>query len=603
MEPVSESLKDGILIVDDEESLRLTFQLFLQREGYEPVVTASTFEKAVRLIKENDFDLIISDIVLEGTSGIDLLKQIREMGRICPVVMVTGYPNVKTASEAVRLGAFDYLPKPVNKDALLRVARLALKQYLLLKEKKRAERENEYYRRYLETIFRSVKDGIITLNTDMEVMELNQAAKFILQDLTLDKKEEAQTTKIDFSSIPGLFRTEIEKAMTLREAVPEYRIECEDIHGKNKVFSISASPLEDGSGVVLVIRDMTRLEELAHRGKRTSFHRFIGASPAMQLVYTLIENVGKVNTTVLITGESGTGKELVAEALHEESPRKTRSLVKVDCTAIPEDLLESELFGHKKGSFTGANRDRLGRILQADGGTLFLDEIGDISPRMQVRLLRFLQEKTFYPVGHDHPISVDVRVIAATNANLKEKVREGNFREDLYFRLRVIDIMLPPLREREGDVTLLANFFVKKFTKKHNKNITGISEQAIEILERYKWPGNIRELEHVMERACVLCDTPTISSTYLPEDIISPDYTMQEKPLVAPAENSETASFSIQAPETTDLDSMTEEQRIVTALLRTGGNKAKAARLLGIDRSTIYRKIKEYNITPDALSF
>ena len=271
---------------------------------------------------------------------------------------------------------------------------------------------------------------------------------------------------------------------------------------------------------------MSLLEE---RGRRQQFHRLIGASRAMQTVYTLIENVGQVDTSVLITGESGTGKELVAEALHAESPRRDMPLIKVDCTAIPESLLESELFGHKKGSFTGADRNRQGRILQADGGTLFLDEIGDISPAMQLRLLRFLQERTFYPVGHDMPLKVDVRVIAATNADLKQKVIDGKFREDLYYRLRVIDIVLPPLREREEDIPLLVEHFLERFNKRLGKEITGISDQALDALKDYSWPGNVRELEHVMERACVLCADSTITTDHLSYEFSVSGYEPQKK--------------------------------------------------------------------------
>ncbi|MBU1139314.1 MAG: sigma-54 dependent transcriptional regulator, partial [Proteobacteria bacterium] len=331
--------------------------------------------------------------------------------------------------------------------------------------------------------------------------------------------------------------------------------------------------------------------------QRESFHRMIGASAAMQTVYAMIENVGKVDSAVLITGESGTGKELATEALHLESHRKNRPLVKVDCTAIPENLLESELFGHKKGSFTGADQDRMGRILQADGATLFLDEIGDISPMVQLRLLRFLQEKTFYPVGRDTPIQVDVRVIAATNVNLREKVQQGNFREDLYFRLRVIDIILPALRERNGDVELLANKFIQLFSKKMNKPITGISDQAMALLSQYQWPGNIRELEHVIERSCVLCNGSTISTEQLPLEIQHPQAyahpentasLLQEKP----ARRQSDTAVSFTAPSQHHFF----QNSIIAALKKTGGNKAKAARLLSMDRSTLYRKLKELKI-------
>jgi DNA-binding NtrC family response regulator len=302
-----------------------------------------------------------------------------------------------------------------------------------------------------------------------------------------------------------------------------------------------------------------------------------------------------------VTGASGTGKELVADALHQESRRKNKPLIKVDCTAIADNLLESELFGHKKGAFTGATEDRKGRIFQANGGTLFLDEIGDISPMMQLRLLRFLQERTYYPVGSDKEVQVDVRVVAATNANLKEKVADGSFREDLYFRLLIIDIPLPPLCDRNGDIPLLVNHFIERFATQMKKNITGISDQAMAALCNFSWPGNVRQLEHVIERACVLCPGATISISQLPKDVTdSGDSQLPNKPQATPLEAfvSEIAANNPehnQAFPTTNT-SAEIKNNITHALKKTGGNKAKAARLLGIDRSTLYRKIHELHI-------
>jgi DNA-binding NtrC family response regulator len=387
-----------------------------------------------------------------------------------------------------------------------------------------------------------------------------------------------------------------EKVLKDRKELKMHRLEWQKPDNSFGVMSVTAAPLQDSKstflGVVITARDLTHLEDLDKHGQRSNFHRFVGKSHTMQRIYALIESVGKVDTTVLITGESGTGKELVAEALHEESPRQNRPLVKVDCTAIPEELLESELFGHKKGSFTGADRDRLGRILQADGGTLFLDEIGDITSRMQLRLLRFLQERTFYPVGQDQPIQVDVRVITATNADLKEKVRQDLFREDLYFRLRVVDIILPPLRERKDDISILAQHFLSVFNVKMKKNVTGFSDSVMELLLNHSWPGNIRELEHVIERAFVLCSGDTITSDHLPAEILEDECLKQ--PVQEPVAHFQQA----QAEQTTaaGLESEDEVERILEALRRTAGNKAKAARLLGMDRSTLYRKISTYNI-------
>ncbi len=585
-----------ILIVDDEESLRNTFRIFLTREGYRSIVTAATFEEAVHEINQRTFDLIISDIVLEGASGIDFLKRIRELGINCPVIMITGYPNIETASEAVRLGAFDYIPKPVEKETLLNTTRFALKQRLLEQEKRKAEQEREQYRTFLDTIFRSVADTILTVDRDLIISKMNQAAHSLFRELNPDFQEGSDLKSLCSDESLKLVQTDIENVLLTGRDITENRIECKTVSGDAKILSISISPLDNGrgdlNGAVLVIRDMTHKEK-STPNRRTVFHRLIGASDVMQNVYTMIQNVGRVDATALITGESGTGKELAAEALHLESHRAQRPLVKVDCTAIPENLLESELFGHKKGSFTGADQDRMGRILQADGGTLFLDEIGDISAMMQLRLLRFLQERTFYPVGRDRPIQVDVRVIAATNVDMKKNVQIGTFREDLYFRLRVIEIMLPTLREREGDIELLVNHFLQRSSSKMNQSVNGISNQAMELLTRYNWPGNVRELEHIIERACVLCSGSSISRDDLPQEIINYEPSVGQAPIIDsdPVFSEQNQSFGVPFPPENSM-----ENRIIKAMLKTGGNKAKAARLLGIDRSTLYRKIRELRI-------
>ncbi len=577
-----------VLVVDDEESLRLTFQMFLSREGYGPVETASTYEEALELIETQDFDLIVSDIVMDGASGIDLLRTVKEQGLDCPMVMVTGYPNINTATEAVRLGAFDYLAKPVKKEDLLRTARMAFQQYSLENINKELAREKEQYRKYLEAVFASVRDLIITINPACEIMQLNSTA---LQWLLLQDQDELIGKPLsEIGQIGSLFLGDVKIVLETGTEVAEHRIEHTRDDGQTGVFRVSAVPLKDDQddflGVVLVARDVSQLEALEQKGNKSNLHRICGASQVMQTVYSLIENVGKVDTTVLIIGESGTGKELVAEALHAESPRRDMPMVKVDCTAISESLLESELFGHKKGSFTGADRDRQGHILNADGGTLFLDEIGDISPMMQLRLLRFLQERTFYPVGSDQSISVDVRVVAATNADLQKKVQSGEFREDLYYRLKVLDIILPPLRVRGHDIDMLIGLFIKRFSQRLNKPIGGVSDQALTVMRGHKWPGNIRELEHVMERACVLCENRTITVDHLPIDLRNPNVAGEQ------------AGVATVQPQVLD-EFESEEVRIVKILQRTYGNKAQAARILGIDRSTLYRKIKLYDIDPD----
>jgi DNA-binding NtrC family response regulator len=266
-------------------------------------------------------------------------------------------------------------------------------------------------------------------------------------------------------------------------------------------------------------------------------------------------------------------------------------LVKVDCASVSEDLLESELFGHAKGSFTGAERDRPGRLLQADRGTLFLDEIGDISPRMQLRLLRFLQEQTFTPVGRDTPVQVDVRIIAATNVDLQEKVRKGLFREDLYYRLKVVEIHLPPLRARRECISPLVQHFLAFYSDKLGRGVYSISDQAMQLLVSYSWPGNVRELRHLIERGCVMCMGTTILLEHLPQEVLhTPSKNTDQFPST-PAEAPGRYAKSVMPA--------SEREHLITMLSRVGGNKAKAARLLGMDRSTLYRKLKRYKVVAE----
>lgn len=589
-----------ILIVDDEVSLRKTFKIFLEREGYRTIKMAGSFDEAIKKVSDDIFDLIICDIVLESESGIDLLKRFRQLGIACPVIIVTGYPHIETASEAVRLGAFDYLSKPVEKETLIKTVRLAIQQYRLQSEKKEAELAKESYRSFLETIFRSVSDTIISVDRDFKIMNMNTAAREFIARMNPAWQEGDKFDRMTMETDLYELTDKVKKVFRTGKEIADHRLEyCFSDLGC-RLLSICISPLDNGrggsDGCVLVFRDMSK-KQLCSTQQRGHFHRLIGASGSMQKIYMMIENIGKVDTSVLITGASGTGKELVAEALHRESGRRGHPLVKVNCTAIHDTLMESELFGHKKGAFTGAEENRSGRIMQADKGTLFLDEIGDISINMQLSLLRFLQEKTFYPVGGDKEVHVDVRVIAATNADLRQKVIDGSFREDLYYRLLIIDINLPPLIERDGDIPLLTNYFITRFSEKLEKTITGISEQAMRLLNQYTWPGNVRQLEHAIERACVLCPGTTISSADLPDEILSdtpadeggrdndhqPDYQYANRVI----------NHTLTEKEQQDTDA------IIAALIKTGGNKAKAARRLKIDRSTLYRKIKELHIDVD----
>jgi PAS domain S-box-containing protein len=559
-----------ILIVDDEESIRFTFSSFLKDEGYD-VEVASSIDECRAALSAQDFDLIYLDILLGVDSGIEALRLCKEQNPVCPVVMVTGSPNLDTATEAVRLGAFDYIPKPVRQETLLRITQKALQHKQLVDQK-------EAYRARLNAIFQSVKEGIITVDRDMRISGMNDAARNLFGYDGDEMGVELQT----LFPANQAFLDLVQNSFETEQATDIFRIEMTLKKNRTQVISLTTSALIEESGrsigAVITLRDETRLDFLERDLKeRSKFDRLIGVSAAMQEVYSLVESLADVDTTVLVTGESGTGKELIAESLHYRSPRRDKPLVRVNCAALPETLLESELFGHVKGSFTGAMQDKMGRFQRADGGTILLDEIADISPALQVRLLRVLQEWEIERVGGNEPIPVDIRVIAATNKNLREKVLSGEFREDLYYRLKVVEVKLPPLRDRREDIPMLIEHFIDKFNKRFQRQIAGASRSVLDALLRYDWPGNVRELEHVIEHAFVLCRDSVLAVEHLPEELKT---------------SSEPKPTRLKGGDCTDQD-------IIAALQSVNGNKSKAAELLGMSRRTIYRKMEEFGLLPE----
>jgi PAS domain S-box-containing protein len=438
--------------------------------------------------------------------------------------------------------------------------------------------EKERYRSNLDTIFRSVKDGIVTVNNELMVIEVNEAASSICG---FNRDIIGKGFRSQHQNCRGKCLDALEKTIQGKQPVEMYRVECYHKDRPGQVVTVTASPLYDRrnifSGAVMVVRDETQLDSLERDLKKLrQFGNIHGKSENMQKIYSLIDDLSSVQTTVLITGESGTGKELVADALHFRGDRSDKPLVKVSCVALSENLLESELFGHVKGAFTGAVYDKVGRFQRADGGTIFLDEIGDITPRIQLRLLRVLQEKVFERVGDSTPIKVDVRIVAATNKDLLEKVRKGEYREDLYYRLKVVEVPLPPLRERTQDIPLLVDLFVAKFNQQFNKSILGVSTDVLKLFMDYHWPGNVRQLEHTLEHAFILCRQSIITLSDLPPDF-----------------------KNIAGVKTIYLDGGREDEsdEIIRTLEKTQWNKARAARLLGISRKTMYRRMKKYNIS------
>ncbi len=562
-------LMESILLVDDEKVLRFTFREFLEAGGYE-VTTAADYDEAFKALTEKDFDLIVTDIILGGKTGIDLLKKVKEMEITCPVIVLTGYPDVETAAEAVRLGAFNYLSKPVDHETLLNAARIALKYKKVLDKEER-------YKTNLDAIYKSVKEAIITVNDELKIIEVNEAAKIC--GLTRDDIGKEYDSLASVCS--GNCTEALRKTIKTRKSVETERIECRVANRPAQLVSITTSPLINDaghySGAVMVIFDETRLAELERNlRERTRFRNIIGSSSRMQELYRMIENLSRVDSTVLITGESGTGKELVATALHYGSEKRGKApFVAINCAAIPENLIESELFGHEKGAFTGAVAARQGKFELAGGGTLMLDEIGDMPFPLQAKLLRVLEESEIHRVGGERTIKIDTRVIASTNRDLKEKVKAGEFREDLYYRLKVVEIIVPPLRSRLADISSLTSHFIEQFNEKFDKKIKGISSDVERLFMNHPWPGNIRELRHIIEHAAILCDNHVITLKDLPADL------------------RETSQGEEREQPDTD---KSETGAILKVLEKARWNKTEAARLLGIDRTTLYRKMKKLGL-------
>jgi len=444
--------------------------------------------------------------------------------------------------------------------------------------------EKERLRANLEAMFRSIPDAIITVDTDMRIIQTNRALGEIccIGSELSPGKELADLSGSCKRACFSVLRTTLET----RRPVLEHRVECQS-HTPGKVVVINSSPLLDRdnnfTGAVLVIRDITRLAVLEKRLTDLHSHQgIVGKSKVMQDIYAVLDHLSDVESTVLITGESGTGKELVAEALHFGGSRSKGPLIKVNCSALSESLLESEIFGHTRGAFTGAIRDKIGRFEAAEGGTIFLDEIGDISPRIQLNLLRVLERKEFERVGDSKTRKANVRVLAATNVDLLEKIRQGLFREDLYYRLKVMVIQLPPLRERTEDIPLLTAHFISHLQAAFGKNITKCSEEVMRLFMTYPWPGNVRELKYSLEHACILCPGGEITLAHLPADLLRP---MPPRPAHAdqPAPRPGSRGLTM--------------QDITRALAQTRNNRAKAARLLGIDRRTLYRNMERLGLS------
>jgi DNA-binding NtrC family response regulator len=442
-----------ILVVDDDLGMCGMLSDVLKEEGFSVHTTGESFE-ASKILKKEEFDVIVTDLKMKGLKGLDLLEVAHKVAPMTPVIIITAFGTIESAIKAMKMGAYDYITKPFNMDELILTVRKALENRLLKKE-------------------------VIRLRKEVE--------------------------------------------------------------------------------------------------SRYDFHQLIGKSPSMQKIYDLIERISDSLSNVLITGESGTGKELVAKAIHYNGVRKEGPFIAINCAAIPETLLESELFGYKKGAFTDAKSDKKGLIFEANEGTLFLDEITEMPLTLQAKLLRVIEEREVRPLGDTNSYPIDVRIISTSNRDIASLIQQGRFREDLYYRLKVIDIEMPPLRERKEDIPILVQHFIHKFSKELKKAVSSVSEDALKILLNYSWPGNIRELENIIQRAITLSQHEVILPEDLPASIIQKiDEKLFEKAL----------------EEKFTLDQL-EKEYIKRVLIETGGNKSKAAERLGLDRKTLYRKLEE----------
>ena len=454
--------KFHILVVDDDLSHLKMLKTIVKSWGYD-TSDADDGSKAVELVRERPYDLILMDIRMAEMSGIEALKQIKDYNPAIPILIMTAYSSVDSAVEALKAGAYDYLTKPLDFDVLK-----------------------------------------ITLERALEHSALKVENKYLKDKLSAD-----------------------------------YEL-------KN----------------------------------------IIGKSRTMKELIDMLAMIAPSEATAMITGESGTGKELIAKSIHHNSSRKNHPLVIVNCAALTETLLESELFGHEKGAFTGADKLREGRFMQANKGTIFLDEIGETSATMQAKLLRVIQEREIQRVGGNDTLKVDVRILAATNKNLKEEVESGRFREDLYYRLNVVTLDVPPLRERQEDVPLLAQHFLKKFAEKNRKDVRDFSPLAMDMLIKYNWPGNVRELENTIERAVILLIGEHITEKELPSNITEPysenSNWVDSPKLAAPGPNRPLEDI--------------EREAILATLDATGGNKSETARRLKINRKTLHKKLKGYGV-------
>jgi DNA-binding NtrC family response regulator len=574
-----------ILIVEDEPIVALGIGTSLGKMGYHVAGTAATGEQAIKAARELAPDVILMDIRLQGTmDGVSAAAEIRSSSG-APVVFLTAYADEQTLTRAKAASPFGYVQKPFQDKDLHLAIEMALLRSSLEKKLNVAIAEAEHQRAFFEAIFETNPNGILVVDAECRVRAANQAIERMLglgaDQLTgrhvgaVFRCAHAATGK-GCGESPGCSDCRLLAAVTAALAGSQaFRNRTQmrlSVDGKGPRLELLVSArgidFQNRKLAVVILEDVTELSALRRQTRRPdSFSGMIGRHPKMAEVFEAIRDVSRASAPVLVLGESGTGKELVARAIHDSSLRAGKPFVPVNCGALPESLLESELFGHVRGAFTGAIRDKKGRFELADGGTIFLDEIGDLTQVMQVKLLRVLQEGTIERVGGEKTLRVDVRVISATNKDLREEMAAGRFRDDLYYRLCVVPINLPPLRERGGDIPLLAAEFLKGYESRSGSGGHSLGPDALRLIEGYSWPGNVRELQNAIQYAVIKARGQVIGAQHLPP----------------------TLAAAVDAPQIHRRRPLLSRAAVEEALRETGGNRVKAAGRLGISRATLYR--------------
>ena len=572
-----------LLVEDNPGDARLIRELFRDIQGRSfDILTAESFRQAHDRLQERNVDLALVDLSLPDSHGLDTFRKLAESYPSLPQVLLTGLNDQETAIQAVREGAQDYLLKgEVDGHILIRAIDYAIERKRIQVELEAANTRLQKSAEDLHSILNQLHIGTILLSSEGRILYMSVSALRLLGQTGTTPEGRPWQDAVEFAdhdvhALERLMKQDERKKFVAHFTPPGHSprwLEI-DIHDDPR----------DARAKMFFLYDVTEIHTLRKQLEdKSQFHDLIGKCQPMQDVYRQIRNLSQVESTVVIEGETGTGKELVARALHDSSPRKDNPFLAVNCAGLTESLLGSQLFGHKKGAFTGADRDHRGFFESAHGGTIFLDEIGDMPSPVQTSLLRVLQEKEITRLGESQPRKVDVRIICATHHDLQEQMAQHAFRADLLYRIRVGRIHLPPLRERTEDIPLLIWSFVSQCRKAMGKLfVQDVSSDALQRLARYPWPGNIRELKSVIEYAVIQCEGDTIQPRHFPPELL-------ESPGTA-------------LPVSKTITTVKDRARLLEALKETKGNRARAAQLLGISRATFYRWLDDLDISKHDLS-